>query len=47
VWLELDRHSVTTFSKAHAVAHGLLTYRMAYLKTHWRKAYDTALLAGK
>jgi DNA polymerase III alpha subunit len=47
VWLELDRHSVTTFSKAHAVAHGLLTYRMAYLKAHWRKAFDAALLAGK
>jgi DNA polymerase-3 subunit alpha len=47
VWLELDRHSVKAFSKAHAVAHGLLTYRMAYLKAHWRKAFDAALLARK
>ncbi|GEM_PF-2198992 len=47
VWLELDINSVKTRSKAHAVAHGLLTYRMAYLKAHWRKAFDAALLAGK
>jgi DNA polymerase III alpha subunit len=47
VWLELDIYSAKARSKAHAVAHGLLTYRMAYLKAHWRKAFDAALLAGK
>jgi DNA polymerase III alpha subunit len=47
VWFELDIYSAKVRSKAHAVAHGLLTYRMAYLKAHWRKAFDAALLAGK
>jgi DNA polymerase III alpha subunit len=47
VWFELDINSAKARSKAHAVAHGLLTYRMAYLKAHWRKAFDAALLAGK
>ncbi len=47
VWIDLSRHAATSFSKAHAVAHGLLTYRMAYLKTHWRETFDASLLAGK
>ncbi len=47
VWLELDKRSVCAISKAHIVAHGLLTYRMAYLKAHWREAFDASLLAGK
>lgn len=47
VWRELDRHSVCAMSKAHIVASGLLTYRMAYLKAHWREAFDASLLAGK
>lgn len=43
VWRELESYAVFAMSKAHIVAHGLLTYRMAYLKAHWRAAFDETL----
>jgi DNA polymerase III alpha subunit len=36
----LEKCSVYTVSKPHVVAHGLLTYQMAYLKTHFRAEFE-------
>lgn len=36
----LERCSAYAFRKTHAVAHGLLTYQMAYLKTHFRAEFE-------
>ena len=43
VWDELEKYSVYAVSKAHAVAHALLTYRMAYLKAHWPCEFEKAV----
>ena len=43
IWDELERCSVSAVGKAHVVAHGLLSYRMAYLKAHWPVEYGEAL----
>ena len=34
------------FNKSHAVAYGLIAYRMAYLKAVWPSCFYTALLSG-
>ncbi|MBN1498540.1 MAG: DNA polymerase III subunit alpha [Spirochaetes bacterium] len=34
------------FNKSHAAAYGLVTYQTAYLKTHFRTEYLTALLSA-
>ncbi|MCR5795489.1 MAG: DNA polymerase III subunit alpha [Solobacterium sp.] len=34
------------FNKSHAVAYGLIAYRMAYLKAVWPHCFYTALLSG-
>lgn len=43
IWGEIEKSSVHAISKAHIVAHGLLTYRMAYLKANWRGAFDAEM----
>lgn len=43
VWEELDKYAVCAMSKAHIVAHGLLTYRMAYLKARWRGPFEAEM----
>lgn len=40
---ELEKWAAHAYCKAHAVAHGMLTYRLAYLKAHWRGAFDAEL----
>lgn len=37
----LEGCAVYAFPKPHAVAHGLLTYQMAYLKTHFRAEFES------
>lgn len=43
----LDRFSGYTFLKAHAVAQGIVTYQMAYLKAQHPSKFATAIKEGK
>ena len=40
LFYHLEAHSAYTTNKAYYVEHGLLTYRMAYLKAHWRDEFE-------
>lgn len=42
----LCKHAGYLFCKGHAVGHGLLTYRMAYLKANYRQVF-TAVIGGE
>ena len=35
------------FNKSHAVAYAMLTYRMAYLKTHYPREFMAAIMTGE
>jgi len=38
----LHAEAAYQFPKAHAIAYGLISYRMAYLKCHYRKEFEAA-----
>ena len=43
----INRAAGYAFNKSHATAFALLTYRMAWLKTHYRAEYMIAVEANK
>ncbi len=43
---EMESFAEYAFNKSHATAYGILSYRTAYLKTHFPAEYFTALLAS-
>ncbi|WP_100405098.1 DNA polymerase III subunit alpha [Bacillus solitudinis] len=42
----IERFANYGFNRSHAVAYSLISYQLAYLKTHYKEAFYTALLSS-
>lgn len=46
LWAKIPSFAEYSFNKAHAVAYGLISYQIAYLKTHFKAQFTAAALAS-